>query len=135
VGKIGRAVFFSALTTAVGFLALVLSRAELFPARCAHCDRDLRRRPVHASILFLFVREQPGAVTTIGSLINEIMCVDCANRADADFFEYRFVAVDCQAFSPVSRSVRSQHVHWNRKHPASSPFSNHEKMPVRWDQW
>src|SRR6516164_6216855 len=62
VAKLGRAVFFGALTTAVGFLALVLSGAMSFSELGVLIAIGIFVAGLFmCSILFLFVRERPGA--------------------------------------------------------------------------
>jgi predicted RND superfamily exporter protein len=62
VAKLGRAVFFGALTTAVGFLALVLSGAMSFSQLGVLIAIGIFAAGLFmCSILFLFVREQHGA--------------------------------------------------------------------------
>src|SRR3989440_1610394 len=62
VAKLGRAVFFGALTTAVGFLALVLSGAMSFSELGVLIAIGIFVAGlVMCSILFLFVRERQGA--------------------------------------------------------------------------
>src|SRR5205807_1084662 len=63
VAKLGRAVFFGALTTAVGFLALVLSGAMSFSQLGVLIAIGIFVAGLFmCSILFLFVRERHGAV-------------------------------------------------------------------------
>ena len=63
IAKLGRAVFFGALTTAVGFLALVLSGAMSFSELGVLIAIGIFVAGLFmCSILFLFVREQQGAV-------------------------------------------------------------------------
>src|SRR6266403_218170 len=63
VAKLGRAVFFGALTTAVGFLALVLSGAMTFSELGVLIAIGILVAGLFmCSILFLFVREQKTAV-------------------------------------------------------------------------
>src|SRR3989475_2143887 len=63
VAKLGRAVFFGALTTAVGFLALVLSGAMSFSQLGVLIAIGIFVAGLlMCSILFLFVRERHGAV-------------------------------------------------------------------------
>jgi predicted RND superfamily exporter protein len=63
VAKLGRAVFFGALTTAVGFLALVLSGAMTFSQLGVLIAIGIFVAGLFmCSILFLFVREQQDAV-------------------------------------------------------------------------
>src|SRR5438067_7619714 len=63
VAKLGRAVFFGALTTAVGFLALVLSGAMSFSELGVLIAIGIFVAGLFmCSILFLFVRERRGAV-------------------------------------------------------------------------
>src|SRR5215472_12418843 len=63
VAKLGRAVFFGALTTAVGFLALVLSGAMTFSQLGVLIAIGIFAAGLFmCSILFLFVREQQVAV-------------------------------------------------------------------------
>jgi len=63
VAKLGRAIFFGALTTAVGFLALVLSGAMSFSQLGVLIAIGIFVAGLFmCSILFLFVREQHGAV-------------------------------------------------------------------------
>jgi predicted RND superfamily exporter protein len=63
VAKLGRAVFFGALTTAVGFLALVLSGAMTFSQLGVLIAIGIFVAGLFmCSILFLFVREQQAAV-------------------------------------------------------------------------
>src|SRR3989475_1622699 len=63
VAKLGRAVFFGALTTAVGFLALVLSGAMSFSELGVLIAIGIFVAGLFmCSILFLFVRERHGAV-------------------------------------------------------------------------
>ena len=60
VKNLGRAVFFGALTTAVGFLALILAGSPgIHSARCADCHRHLPRRPVHDLGLLPFPAATP----------------------------------------------------------------------------
>src|SRR5436190_19256543 len=63
VAKLGRAVFFGALTTAVGFLALVLSGAMSFSELGVLIAIGIFVAGLFmCSILFLFVRERQGAI-------------------------------------------------------------------------
>src|SRR5947208_1169582 len=63
VAKLGRAIFFGALTTAVGFLALVLSGAMSFSQLGVLIAIGIFIAGLFmCSILFLFVRERHGAV-------------------------------------------------------------------------
>src|SRR5438046_6557658 len=63
IAKLGRAVFFGALTTAVGFLALVLSGAMSFSELGVLIAIGIFVAGLFmCSILFLFVRERHGAV-------------------------------------------------------------------------
>src|SRR3989442_129325 len=63
VAKLGRAVFFGALTTAVGFLALVLSGAMTFSELGVLIAIGIFVAGLFmCSILFLFLREQQGAI-------------------------------------------------------------------------
>ncbi|PYJ27724.1 MAG: hypothetical protein DME90_09510, partial [Verrucomicrobia bacterium] len=63
VAKLGRAIFFGALTTAVGFLALVLSGAMSFSQLGVLIAIGIFVAGLFmCSILFLFVRERHGAV-------------------------------------------------------------------------
>jgi predicted RND superfamily exporter protein len=64
VAKLGRAVFFGALTTAVGFLALVLSGAMSFSELGVLIAIGIFVAGLFmCSILFLFVRERQGAIS------------------------------------------------------------------------
>src|SRR5246500_2179838 len=64
IAKIGRAAFFGALTTAVGFLALVLSGSMAFSELGVLIAIGIFVAGLFmCSILFLFVRERQGAIT------------------------------------------------------------------------
>ena len=141
VAKLGRAVFFGALTTAVGFLALVLSGAMTFSQLGVLIAIGIFVAGLFmCSILFLFVREQQVAVSYdwLFKLVRKYVRWIVARPAPILMFSgtvlLLLTIIGGLAGSPAS--VRSQHaIIATQKHSRKSGALDAimQKMPVRWE--
>src|SRR6266700_3072794 len=140
VAKLGRAVFFGALTTAVGFLALVLSGAMTFSELGVLIAIGIFVAGLFmCSILFLFVRERQGAVAhdwlfdLVARYVREIV------RRPAPMLMFScaiLLLLTAIGFSPVpplqfeasTRSLQPKNI---RAGQALETIM--KKMPVRWE--
>src|SRR5438067_373500 len=140
VAKLGRAIFFGALTTAVGFLALVLSGSMgfyqlgvliaigIFVAGLFMC-----------SILFLFIREQKSAIRHdwLFEIVRKYVRWTVRTPLPMLIFSViLFVALSALGFSPIpplrfEASVRSLEPRNSRASQALQAIM--AKMPTRWE--
>ena len=142
VAKLGRAVFFGALTTAVGFLALVLSGAMSFSQLGALIAIGIFVAGLFmCSILFLFVRERPRRVGVRSDLLFDITrkYVRWIVRKPAPMLIFSsavLLLLSAIGFSPIpplhfqasTRSLQPKNIRANR---ALEEIMH--KMPVRWE--
>jgi uncharacterized protein len=140
VGKLGRAVFFGALTTAVGFLALVLSGAMSFSQLGVLIAIGIFVAGLlMCSVLFLFVRERQAALghdwlfDTVRKYVRWIV----RNPAPMLVFAGAILLLlTALGFSPVpplhfeasTRSLQPKNIRANQALEAIM-----QKMPVRWE--
>ncbi len=140
VAKLGRAVFFGALTTAVGFLALVLSGAMSFAELGVLIAIGIFVAALFmCSILFLFVREQQGPVRRdwLFDLVTKYVRWIARRPLPMVMFSCAvLLLLTGIGFSPVpplqfeakARSLQPKNIHANQ-----ALESIMEKMPVRWE--
>jgi len=140
VAKLGRAVFFGALTTAVGFLALVLSGAMSFSELGVLIAIGIFIAGLFmCSILFLFVRERPGAVARdwLFELVTRYVRGVVRRPAPMLMFSCAvLLLLTAIGFSPVpplefevsTRSLQPKNI---RASQALDTIM--QKMPVRWE--
>jgi predicted RND superfamily exporter protein len=140
VAKLGRAVFFGALTTAVGFLALVLSGAMSFSQLGVLIAIGIFAAGLFmCSILFLFVRERHGIVRHDGLFELVRNYVRWTVREPAAMLISSgivFLLLAAIGFSPVpplqfeasTRSLQPKNIRAGR---ALEEIMH--KMPVRWE--
>ncbi len=140
VAKLGRAVFFGALTTAVGFLALVLSGAMSFSQLGVLIAVGIFVAGLFmCSILFLFVRERPAAVRSDWLFDITRKYVRWTVRKPAPMLIFSGVVLlllSAIGFSPIpplhfqasTRSLQPKNIRANR---ALEEIMH--KMPVRWE--
>jgi predicted RND superfamily exporter protein len=140
VAKLGRAVFFGALTTAVGFLALVLSGAMTFSQLGVLIAIGIFVAGLFmCSILFLFVREQQVAVAYdwLFQLVRKYVRWTVARPAPMLIFSAAvLLLLTIIAVSPVpplqfeanTRSLQPKNIRASRALDAIM-----QKMPVRWE--
>src|SRR5438128_2620299 len=140
VAKLGRAIFFGALTTAVGFLALVLSGAMSFSQLGVLIAIGIFVAGLFmCSILFLFVRERHGAVQHdwLFEVVNNY--VRWTVRKPAPMLISSCIVLlllTAIGFSPVpplqfeasTRSLEPKNIRASRALQAIM-----KKMPVRWE--
>ena len=140
VAKLGRAVFFGALTTAVGFLALVLSGAMTFSQLGVLIAIGIFVAGLFmCSILFLFVREQQVAVAYdwLFHLVRKYVRWTVTRPAPMLIFSAAvLLLLTIIAVSPVpplqfeanTRSLQPKNIRASRALDAIM-----QKMPVRWE--
>src|SRR5437762_288276 len=140
VAKLGRAVFFGALTTAVGFLALVLSGAMSFSQLGVLIAIGIFAAGLFmCSILFLFVRERQTAVRHDWLFDITRKYVRWTVRKPARMLIFSgaiLLLLTAIGFSPVpplhfqasTRSLQPKNIRANR---ALEEIM--QKMPVRWE--
>jgi predicted RND superfamily exporter protein len=142
VAKLGRAVFFGALTTAVGFLALVLSGAMSFSQLGVLIAIGIFVAGLFmCSILFLFVRERPRRGGVRNDWLFDIVrnYVRWTVRKPAPMLIFSgavLLLLTVIGFSPVpplhfqasTRSLQPKNIRANR---ALEEIMH--KMPVRWE--
>ena len=140
VAKLGRAVFFGALTTAVGFLALVLSGAMTFSQLGVLIAIGIFVAGLFmCSILFLFVREQQVAVAHdwLFQLVRKYVRWTVARPAPMLIFSTAvLLLLTIIAVSPVpplqfeanTRSLQPKNIRASQALDAIM-----QKMPVRWE--
>ena len=140
VAKLGRAVFFGALTTAVGFLALVLSGAMSFSELGVLIAIGIFVAGLFmCSIVFLFVREQQHAVGNdwLFELIRNYVRWTVARPAPMLICSGAvLLLLTAIGFSPVpplrfegsTRSLQPKNIRANRALDIIM-----QKMPVRWE--
>jgi predicted RND superfamily exporter protein len=140
VAKLGRAVFFGALTTAVGFLALVLSGAMSFSQLGVLIAIGIFVAGLFmCSILFLFVRERQAAVRSDWLFDITRKYVRWTVRKPAPMLIFSgalLLLLSAIAFSPIpplhfqasTRSLQPKNIRANR---ALEEIMH--KMPVRWE--
>src|SRR5256886_2217828 len=140
VAKLGRAVFFGALTTAVGFLALVLSGAMSFSELGVLIAIGIFVAGLFmCSILFLFVRERQGAVAHDWLFDLVARYVRWTVRKPAPMLIFSgavLLLLTVIGFSPIpplhfqasTRSLQPKNIRANR---ALEEIMH--KMPVRWE--
>src|SRR6266513_2686113 len=140
VAKLGRAVFFGALTTAVGFLALVLSGAMSFSQLGVLIAIGIFVAGLFmCSILFLFVRERQTAVRHDWLLEIVTKYVRWTVRKPAPMLIFSgavLLVLTAIGFSPIpplrfqasTRSLQPKNIRANR---ALEEIMH--KMPVRWE--
>jgi predicted RND superfamily exporter protein len=140
VAKLGRAVFFGALTTAVGFLALVLSGAMSFSQLGVLIAIGIFVAGLFmCSILFLFVRERQAAVRSDWLFDVTRKYVRWTVRKPAPMLIFSgavLLLLSAIGFSPIpplhfqasTRSLQPKNIRANR---ALEEIMH--KMPVRWE--
>ena len=142
VAKLGRAVFFGALTTAVGFVALVLSGAMTFSQLGVLIAIGIFVAGLFmCSILFLFVREQQVAVAvaydSLFQLVRNYVRWTVARPAPMLIFSVAvLLLLIIIAVSPVpplqfeanTRSLQPKNIRASRALDAIM-----QKMPIRWE--
>jgi uncharacterized protein len=140
IGKLGRAVFFGALTTAVGFLALVLSGAMSFSELGVLIAIGIFVAGLFmCSILFLFVRKQQEAIVRdwLFELVQKYVRWTVARPAPMLIFSCAvLLLLAAIGFSPVpplrfeasTRSLQPKNIRANQAIEAIM-----QKMPVRWE--
>jgi len=142
VAKLGRAVFFGALTTAVGFLALVLSGAMSFSQLGVLIAIGIFIAGLFmCSILFLFVRERPRRVGVRNDWFFDITrkYVRWTVRKPGPMLIFSgavLLLLSAIGFSPIpplqfqahTRSLQPKNIRANR---ALEEIMH--KMPVRWE--
>jgi len=140
VAKLGRAVFFGALTTAVGFLALVLSGAMSFSQLGVLIAIGIFVAGLFmCSILFLFVRERQAAVRNdwLFDIVRNYVRWTVRRPAPMLIFSGAvLLLLTVIGFSPIpplhfqasTRSLQPKNIRANR---ALEEIMH--KMPVRWE--
>ncbi len=140
VAKLGRAVFFGALTTAVGFLALVLSGAMSFAQLGVLIAIGIFVAGLFmCSILFLFVRERKAAVhhDWLFEVVTKYVRWTVRKPKPMLIFSGAvFLLLTAIGFSPIpplhfqasTRSLQPKNIRANR---ALEEIMH--KMPVRWE--
>jgi uncharacterized protein len=140
IAKLGRAVFFGALTTAVGFLALVLSGAMSFSQLGVLIAIGIFVAGLFmCSILFLFVREQQMAVRHdwLFEIVRKYVRWTVRKPAPMLIFSAAILLLlTAIGFSPIpalhfqasTRSLQPKNIRANR---ALEEIMH--KMPVRWE--
>src|SRR5213595_1627488 len=140
VAKLGRAVFFGALTTAVGFLALVLSGAMTFSQLGMLIAIGIFVAGLFmCSILFLFVRERQAAVRNdwLFDIVRNYVRWTVRRPAPMLIFSGAvLLLLTVIGFSPIpplhfqasTRSLQPKNIRANR---ALEEIMH--KMPVRWE--
>src|SRR5438128_9129298 len=140
VAKLGRAVFFGALTTAVGFLALVLSGAMSFSELGVLIAIGIFVAGLFmCSILFLFVRERQAAVRNdwLFDIVRNYVRWTVRRPAPMLIFSGAvLLLLTVIGFSPIpplhfqasTRSLQPKNIRANRALEAIM-----RKMPVRWE--
>jgi len=140
VAKLGRAVFFGALTTAVGFLALVLSGAMSFSQLGVLIAIGIFVAGLFmCSILFLFVRERQAAVRSdwLFEIVTKYVRWTVRKPAPMLIFSGAvLLLLTAIGFSPIpplhfqasTRSLQPKNIRANR---ALEEIMH--KMPVRWE--
>src|SRR6059036_429074 len=140
VAKLGRAIFFGALTTAVGFLALVLSGAMSFSQLGVLIAIGIFVAGLFmCSILFLFVRERHGAARHdwLFNIVRNYVRWTVRKPAPMLIFSGAvLLLLTAVGFSPVpplhfqasTRSLQPKNIRANR---ALEEIMH--KMPVRWE--
>ena len=140
IAKLGRAVFFGALTTAVGFLALVLSGAMSFSELGVLIAIGIFVAGLFmCSILFLFVRKQQNALAHdwLFELVRKYVRWTVARPAPMLIFSSGvLLLLAAIGFSPVpplrfeasTRSLQPKNIRANQAIEAIM-----QKMPVRWE--
>jgi predicted RND superfamily exporter protein len=140
VAKLGRAVFFGALTTAVGFLALVLSGAMSFSQLGVLIAIGIFVAGLFmCSILFLFVRERQAAVRNdwLFDIVRNYVRWTVRKPAPMLIFSGAvLLLLTVIGFSPIpplhfqasTRSLQPKNIRANR---ALEEIMH--KMPVRWE--
>jgi predicted RND superfamily exporter protein len=139
IAKLGRAVFFGALTTAVGFLALVLSGAMSFSQLGVLIAIGIFVAGLFmCSILFLFVREQQTAVRHdwLFEIVRKYVRWTVRKPAPMLIFSAAtLLLLTAIGFSPIpalhfqaTRSLQPKNIRANR---ALEEIMH--KMPVRWE--
>jgi predicted RND superfamily exporter protein len=140
VAKLGRAVFFGALTTAVGFLALVLSGAMSFSQLGVLIAIGISVAGLFmCSILFLFVRERQAAVRSdwLFEIVRKYVRWTVRKPAPMLIFSGAFLSLlTAIGFSPIpplhfqasTRSLQPKNIRASR---ALEKIMH--KMPVRWE--
>jgi uncharacterized protein len=140
IAKLGRAIFFGALTTAVGFLALVLSGAMSFSQLGVLIAIGIFVAGLFmCSILFLFIRERqtPDCYDWISDLVKKY--VRCAVRQPAAILicsSAALLLLSGIGFSPIpplrfeanTRSLQPKNIRANQ---ALDEIMR--KMPMRWE--
>ena len=140
VARLGRPVFFGALTTAVGFLALVLSGAMSFSELGVLIAIGIFAAGLFmCSILFLFVREQQDAVghDWLFELVRKYVRWTVRKPAPMLIFSTAvLLLLTAIGFSPVpplefeasTRSLQPKNIRASKAFDAIM-----QKMPVRWE--
>src|ERR1700730_3478395 len=140
IAKLGRAVFFSALTTAVGFLALVLSGSMAFSQLGVLIAIGIFVAGLFmCSILFLFVRERQAPVRRdwLFEIVTKYVRWTVRKPAPMLIFSAAiFLLLTAIGFSPIpplhfqasTRSLQPKNIRANR---ALEEIMH--KMPVRWE--
>ena len=140
VAKLGRAVFFGALTTAVGFLALSLSGAMSFSELGVLIAIGIFVAGLFmCSILFLFVRERQGPIRRDWLFDLVAKYVQWISRRPVPMLMISgavLLLLTAISFSPVppiefeanTRSLQPKNIHANQ-----ALESIMKKMPVRWE--
>src|SRR5881409_4063247 len=140
VAKLGRAIFFGALTTAVGFLALVLSGAMSFSQLGVLIAIGIFVAGLFmCSILFLFVRERQAAVRNdwLFNIVRNYVRWTVRKPAPMLIFSGAvLLLLTVIGFSPIpplhfqasTRSLQPKNIRANR---ALEEIMH--KMPVRWE--
>src|SRR5437773_6164361 len=140
VAKLGRAIFFGALTTAVGFLALVLSGAMSFSQLGVLIAIGIFVAGLFmCSILFLFVRERQAAVRNdwLFDIVRNYVRWTVRKPAPMLIFSGAvLLLLSAVGFSPIpplhfqasTRSLQPKNIRANR---ALEELMH--KMPVRWE--
>src|SRR5436309_10602161 len=140
VAKLGRAIFFGALTTAVGFLALVLSGAMSFSQLGVLIAIGIFVAGLFmCSILFLFVREQQYAIRYdwLFNIVSKYVRWTVRKPAPMLIFSGTvLLLLSAVGFSPIpplhfqasTRSLQPKNIRANR---ALEEIMH--KMPVRWE--
>ena len=140
VAKLGRAVFFGALTTAVGFLALVLSGAMSFSELGVLIAIGIFVAGLFmCSIVFLFVREQQYAVGNdwLFELVRNYVrwtvarpapMLICSGAVLLLLTAIGFSPVPPLRFEASTRSLQPKNIRANRALDIIM-----QKMPVRWE--
>src|SRR5436853_870877 len=140
VAKLGRAVFFGALTTAVGFLALILSGSMGFSQLGVLIAIGIFVAGLFmCSILFLFIRERqpPGGRDWIFEIVRKYVQWSVQRPAPMLIFSSAFLLLlTAIGFSPVpplhfEASARSLEPKNSRASLALQEIMH--KMPIRWE--